>query len=70
MLLSRCMSLDERRVVEDDFADAAFHAVFILRRVEVDEALLFPGNRKTPTLHHLVTVPTAVETRQREIPRG
>ena len=70
MLLSRCMSVDERRVAQDDFADAAFHAVFVERRVKVDEALVFPGNGKTAAVHHLVTVPTAVETSQIQVSSG
>ena len=61
VLLTIGVSLDQRRIAQDDFAHAALDAVFVQRRVEVDEAFVFPGNRKASTLHHFVTAPTAVE---------
>ena len=61
VLFALRVGLDQRRVAKDDLANATLDAVFVQRRVEVDEAFVFPGNRKASTLHHFVTAPTAVE---------
>ena len=64
MLLSGGMSLNQPRVAQNQLADAAFHAVFVQRGMEVDEAIGSSGYRKASAFHYLVTVPTAMEARK------
>ena len=70
VLFPLSVGLDQRRISQDDLANATLDAVFVERRVEVDEAFVFTGNRQTSTLHHFVTASTAVEAVHVRTPSG
>ena len=61
MLLPVGVVVDERGIAQHDLANATFDAVFVERRGEVDEALVFSRDRQATTIHDFVTAATAVE---------